>query len=60
LSDRKDADILHALGEALFHAGRVKDALIAQRAAVKLKPKDAEMVEQLAAFENISAGEAGH
>ncbi|HWG47318.1 MAG TPA: DUF3857 domain-containing protein [Gemmataceae bacterium] len=55
LSDRKDADILHALGAALFHAGRVKEARIAQKAAVKLKPKDAEMVEQLAAFEKGSS-----
>ena len=51
LSDRQDADILHALAEALFRAGRVEQALIAQRAAVKLKPKDAEMAEQLNALE---------
>jgi len=58
LSDRKDADILHALADALFRAGRLKEALIAQRAAVQLKPKDAEMCEQLAAFEK-AAGASG-
>jgi len=51
LSGRQDADILHALAEALSRAGRVEQALIAQRAAVKLKPKDAEMAEQLRALE---------
>lgn len=54
LSDRKDADILHALADALFRAGRIEQALIAQRAAVQLKPKDADMVEQLAVFEKAS------
>jgi tetratricopeptide (TPR) repeat protein len=54
LSDRKDADILHSLADALFRAGRVEQALVAQRAAVQLKPKDAEMAEQLAAFEKAS------
>jgi Flp pilus assembly protein TadD len=54
LSARKDADILHALADALFRAGRVEQALVAQRAAVQLKPKDAEMAEQLAAFEKAS------
>ncbi len=56
LSARKDADVLHALADALFRAGRLKEALIAQRAAVQLKPKDAEMVEQLAAIEKASGG----
>jgi tetratricopeptide (TPR) repeat protein len=51
LSARKDADILHALANAHFRAGRIDQALIAQRAAVCLKPKDAEMREQLATFE---------
>jgi tetratricopeptide (TPR) repeat protein len=54
LSERKDADVLHALADALFRAGRIEQALVAQRAAVKLKPKDAEMVEQLATFEKAS------
>ena len=51
LSDRKDADILHALADALFRAGRLDQALTAQRAAVLLKPQDSEMVEQLTALE---------
>lgn len=51
LSERKDADMLHALADALFRAGRIDQALTAQRAAVQLKPKDAEMAEQLAVFE---------
>ncbi len=51
LSDRKDADILHALADALFRAGRLDQALTAQRAAVLLKPQDGEMVEQLHALE---------
>jgi tetratricopeptide (TPR) repeat protein len=54
LSARNDADILHALADALFRAGRIGEALTAQRAAVQLKPKDAEMAEQLAAFEKAS------
>ncbi|HZV05289.1 MAG TPA: DUF3857 domain-containing protein [Gemmataceae bacterium] len=54
LSAHKDADILHALADALFRAGRVEQALAAQRAAVQLKPKDTEMAEQLAAFEKAS------
>jgi tetratricopeptide (TPR) repeat protein len=54
LSARKDADILHALADALFRAGRIEQALTVQRAAVQLKPKDTEMAEQLAAFEKAS------
>jgi Flp pilus assembly protein TadD len=57
LSDRKDADILHALADALFRTGHIDQALTAQRAAVQLKPKDAEMAEQLAAFEKASKQE---
>jgi tetratricopeptide (TPR) repeat protein len=55
LSERKDADILHALADTLFRAGRIEQALTAQRAAVQLKPKNAEMMEQLAAFEKAAA-----
>lgn len=51
LSEGKNADILHAQAEALFHAGRLHEALTAQRAAVKLKPKNAEMAEALATLE---------
>lgn len=59
LSDRKDADILHALADALFRAGRIEQALVAQRAAVQLKPKDAEMAEQLTAFEKAKTNSGG-
>jgi tetratricopeptide (TPR) repeat protein len=55
LSSRQDADVLHALADALFRAGRVEQALVAQRAAVKMKPKDADMAEQLAAFEKAAS-----
>jgi tetratricopeptide (TPR) repeat protein len=55
LSERKDADVLHALADALFRAGRIDHALAAQRVAVQLKPKDAEMAEQLAMIEKAAA-----
>jgi tetratricopeptide (TPR) repeat protein len=58
LSHKKDADVLHALADALHRSGRLQDALTAQRAAVKLKPKDPEMAEQLAVFEK-EAGQTG-
>jgi tetratricopeptide (TPR) repeat protein len=57
LSKRKDADVLHILPVALFQAGRIDQALTAQRAAVQLKPKDTEMAEQLAAFEKAKQGQ---
>ena len=51
LTQKKDADILHALADALHRGGRLQDALTTQRLAVKLKPKDHDMAEQLAVFE---------
>jgi tetratricopeptide (TPR) repeat protein len=54
LSNRGDPDVLHALAEALFREGRIQEALAAQRDAVKLRPKDPEMVEQLSRFEKAS------
>jgi tetratricopeptide (TPR) repeat protein len=51
LSGRHDADALHAWADALYRAGRVEEAVKAQREAVKLKPRDREMAEQLATFE---------
>jgi tetratricopeptide (TPR) repeat protein len=56
LSARGDAAVLHALAEALFREGRVQEALAAQRDAVKLRPKDPEMTEQLSRFEKASGG----
>ncbi len=58
LSQNADADVLHHLADALHRAGRLQDALVAQRQAVKLKPKDAEMAVQLAVFEK-EAGATG-
>jgi hypothetical protein len=43
--------MLHYLAEALYRAGQKDAALTAQRLAVKLRPQDKEMAEQLRAFE---------
>jgi tetratricopeptide (TPR) repeat protein/transglutaminase-like putative cysteine protease len=51
LSQRKDGTILHWLAAALFHGGRKDEALTTQREAAKLRPKDAELTEQLREFE---------
>jgi tetratricopeptide (TPR) repeat protein len=51
LSAKTDSGILQALADALFQAGRVTQAIAAQRAALKLKPQDQEMIEQLGRFE---------
>jgi tetratricopeptide (TPR) repeat protein len=56
LSARGDAEVLHTLAEALFREGCVQEALAAQRDAVKLRPKDPEMAEQLSRFEKASGG----
>jgi tetratricopeptide (TPR) repeat protein/transglutaminase-like putative cysteine protease len=54
LSGKKDAEVLHALADALARAGRVEEALAAQREAVKLRPKDEEMAEQLRDLEKFA------
>jgi Flp pilus assembly protein TadD len=60
LSERKDADVLHWLAAALAQAGRLEDALQAQREAVKLKPENREMMEQLRDLEkSVKAGGVG-
>jgi tetratricopeptide (TPR) repeat protein len=51
LSGRQDAAVLHALSEALAAVGRAGEALKAAREAVKLRPRDAELAEHLAALE---------
>jgi tetratricopeptide (TPR) repeat protein len=51
LSRRKDGLILHWLAAALQRAGRHAEALTAQREAVKLRPHDAEILEQLKELE---------
>jgi len=51
LSERKDALTLHWLAAALHKDGKKAEALAAQREAVKLRPNDAEMQEQLRELE---------
>jgi tetratricopeptide (TPR) repeat protein len=51
LSGRQDGGILHGLSEALAAAGRKDEALKAAREAVKLRPRDADLREHLAALE---------
>ncbi len=59
LTGRKDATALHWLAAAQFRAGRVADALAAQREAVKLRPKDRELTEQLKELEGAAKGSSG-
>jgi tetratricopeptide (TPR) repeat protein len=58
LSARQDPDVLQALASACAAAGKLEAALVAARAAVKLRPKDHELLEQLSALEK-SAREKG-
>jgi tetratricopeptide (TPR) repeat protein len=59
LTSRTDAAVLHALAECLFEAGRREEALEAQRLAVKLRPADADMAEQLTRFEKAVPSTGG-
>jgi tetratricopeptide (TPR) repeat protein len=59
LSGRKDADVLQALAEALAAAGRYEDAVSAQKAAIKLRPKDQELAAQLVALEKAAREKGG-
>jgi tetratricopeptide (TPR) repeat protein len=52
LSGRKDATALHWLAAALAASGRTAEAIKAQQEAVKLKPDDPQLVEQLRALES--------
>jgi tetratricopeptide (TPR) repeat protein len=54
LSQRQDAAVLHWLARALFQAGKFKEALAAQREAVRLSPGHGEYAEQLRTFEKQS------
>src|SRR5262249_2507503 len=54
LSQQKDATILHWLATALAQAGKSAEALIAQRLAVKLRPQDSELVDQLRQLEQAA------
>jgi tetratricopeptide (TPR) repeat protein len=51
LSRRKDPQVLHWLAAALAQSGRWAEALLTQREAVKLKPQDRELLEQLRELE---------
>jgi tetratricopeptide (TPR) repeat protein/transglutaminase-like putative cysteine protease len=51
LSSGKDAQILHWLAAAQFQAGQRNRALLTQREAVELRPRDEEMQAQLREFE---------
>lgn len=50
LSGRKDAKVLHWLAAAQFQVGRRAEALTTQREALKLRPEDPELVEQMRQF----------
>jgi tetratricopeptide (TPR) repeat protein/transglutaminase-like putative cysteine protease len=56
LSGGKDGVILHWLAAAQFQAGDRQRALETQRAAVKLRPRDAELAEQLREYERAAVG----
>jgi tetratricopeptide (TPR) repeat protein len=60
LSSQRDAFILHWLAAALLHVGRCADAVAVQQQAVKLRPDDPELLEQLRqagrAASNVKAG----
>jgi tetratricopeptide (TPR) repeat protein len=51
LNGRKDPILLHWLAAAQYRGGKKADALATQREAVKLKPKDRDLAEQLEEFE---------
>ncbi len=51
LADAPDAEVLHAWASALHSSGRLAEALDVQQKAVKLKPKNKEMIDQLHRFE---------
>jgi len=53
LTERKDATVLHWLAAALFQAGNHLEALTVQREALRLRPEDPELTEQLHEFERV-------
>jgi tetratricopeptide (TPR) repeat protein len=59
LSGHRDATALHWLAAARFQAGQVAEAVAAQREAVKLRPKDRELTEQLKEFEGVGKNPRG-
>jgi tetratricopeptide (TPR) repeat protein len=59
LTGHRDATALHWLAAARFRAGQVAEALAAQREAVKLRPEDRELTEQLKVLEGAGRSSAG-
>jgi tetratricopeptide (TPR) repeat protein len=59
LTGRRDATALHWLAAARFRAGQVAEALATQREAVKLRPADRELMEQLKDLEGAGKSGAG-
>jgi tetratricopeptide (TPR) repeat protein len=51
LTAAPNAEVLHAWASALHSSGRLTEALDVQQKAVKLKPKNKEMIDQLRSFE---------
>ncbi|MBI3409928.1 MAG: DUF3857 domain-containing protein [Planctomycetes bacterium] len=56
LSERRDGDVLHWLAAALFRAGDLDKALRLQKEAVRLCPRNPDMVEQLQEFTKQAEG----
>ncbi|HKB39440.1 MAG TPA: DUF3857 domain-containing protein [Gemmataceae bacterium] len=56
LTGRKDADVLQALAEAQFQAGQAEQARQTLREALKLRPGDKALAEQLRAWEKAKTG----
>jgi tetratricopeptide (TPR) repeat protein/transglutaminase-like putative cysteine protease len=59
LTGRRDATSLHWLAAARFRAGQVAEALAVQREAVKLRPRDRELTEQLKEMEEAKSATGG-
>jgi tetratricopeptide (TPR) repeat protein len=60
LCERKEPSVLHWLATGLAQAGKMEEALAIQREAIKLKPEDREMQEQLRELEkSVKTGGVG-
>ena len=59
LTAHRDPAALHWFAAAQFRAGRLAEALAAQRQAVKLRPRDRELTEQLQEYEGAGKNGAG-
>jgi tetratricopeptide (TPR) repeat protein len=56
LSGRRDGQVLHWLATCLTQQGRIAEALANQREAVRLRPDDRELQEQLRELEKMPGG----